>query len=135
MYRDAIPVVVRNHIAEEEFNKDTYVRIFKASDKVYASNQGPDPKPPVAAVTAANQQEVAAASFSKNKKNKNKGGAHLTNQIRQPQPRIRLTTRVSKARGVTEPLGMLQLKVTTSATSIISGGLMRTSVQLRGNVQ
>ena len=74
MYRDAIPVVVRNHIAEEEFNKDTYVRIFKASDKVYASNQGPDPKPPVAAVTAANQQEVAAASFSKNKKNKNKGG-------------------------------------------------------------
>ena len=66
MYRDAIPVVVRNHIAQLSFNKDTYQQIFTISDQVFDSNQAPDRRPAVAAVETqqANPPEVAAASTS-----------------------------------------------------------------------
>ena len=39
MYRGALPVVVRNHIAELEFNKNTYKQIFKKSDQGFDSNK------------------------------------------------------------------------------------------------
>ena len=38
MYRENLPVVVRNHVAEMHFNKDTYKDIFTTSDKVFDSN-------------------------------------------------------------------------------------------------
>ena len=43
MYREALPVVIRNHIAEMEFTKDTYKEIFKKSDQVFDSNQSSQP--------------------------------------------------------------------------------------------
>ena len=33
MYRDALPVIIRNHIAELPFNKDTYLQVFAKSDQ------------------------------------------------------------------------------------------------------
>ena len=79
MYRDAIPVVVRNHIAQLSFNKDTYQEIFTISDQVYDSNQAPDRKPAVAAVdTYQNPPEVAAASIPSSRRgggaNRGRGG-------------------------------------------------------------
>ena len=67
MYRDALPVVVRNHIAEQQFNKDTWKKIFTTSDQVYASNQASEPRGAAAVASidtsrpppASNQPEVA----------------------------------------------------------------------------
>ena len=39
MYREQLPITVRNHIAELSFNKNTYKQVFTTSDKVHASNQ------------------------------------------------------------------------------------------------
>ena len=76
MFREKLPIVVRNHIAELAFNKDTYKAIFTKADQVWDSNQASDPMPsrPVAAVTAqaSTQNEVAAMQKNKNQKNKNK---------------------------------------------------------------
>ena len=62
MFREALPVVIRNHIARMKFDKDTYLSVFEAADLVYSSNQGAEPA--VAAV--ASSPEVAAVSV-KNK--------------------------------------------------------------------
>ena len=65
MFREALPVVIRNHIAQLEFNKDTYLQIFKICDQVYDSNRSEDPRS-VAAVSVTNTTpEVAATSFNK----------------------------------------------------------------------
>ena len=62
MYREALPVVIRNHIAEMEFNKNTYKQIFQKSDQVYDSNKSTQPvKGTVAAVSSHAGTEVAAA--------------------------------------------------------------------------
>lgn len=85
MFRDALPIVVRNHIAELQFNKDTYKTIFTKADQVFDSNQASEPIQPrqVAATSlpASQQtgQEVAAVQRSgqnqsgKNKNNQNRG--------------------------------------------------------------
>ena len=86
MFRDALPIVVRNHIAELQFNKDTYKAIFTKADQVFDSNQATEPIQPrqVAATSLpASQtagQEVAAiqkgqnqSNKSKNNKNQNRG--------------------------------------------------------------
>ena len=75
MFREALPVVVRNHIAQKSFNKDTYKEIFKIADNVWDSNQAPEPLPTrqVAAASA----EVAAVQKSQggqSQKNKGQGG-------------------------------------------------------------
>ena len=67
MYRESLPVIVRNHIADMTFSKDTYKEIFKKSDQVFDSNQNSDPRNQavVAAVqksTSPTQNEVAATS-------------------------------------------------------------------------
>ena len=43
MYRETLPVVVRNHVAQLSFNKDTYKQIFTISDQVHSSNQSSQP--------------------------------------------------------------------------------------------
>ena len=87
MYRDAIPVVVRNHIAEMEFNKDTYRQVFLKSDQVYDSNKSTQPVR-AAAVAATSVQptvqsnadpEVAAVKPPRKPKN-NKGNNANTQQ-------------------------------------------------------
>ena len=83
MFREALPIVIRNHIADMPFNKDTYEAIFDKADQVFDSNRGPEPLRQVAAVSASNSQaqsqpknEVAAVQKPKNQsqgqKNKNK---------------------------------------------------------------
>ena len=76
MFREKLPIVVRNHIAEEKFNKDTYKRIFKKADQVWDSNQASEPLPgrQVAAVVSASgsSPEVAAVQRNGQFKNKNK---------------------------------------------------------------
>ena len=76
MYREALPVVIRNHIADMDFNKTTYKAVFQKADQVWDSNQVSEPVQarPVAAATVSTTQEVAAVQ-NKNqsqKKNKNK---------------------------------------------------------------
>ena len=62
MYREAIPIVIRNHIAEMTFNKDTYKQILQKSDQIYDSNQSSNPVKgaAVAAVSSSQEPEVAA---------------------------------------------------------------------------
>ena len=74
MYQEALPVVIRNHIAEMEFNKDTYKKIFQKSDQIYDSNKPSQPPRGGAAVaavvTAEEPPEVAALKPQK----ANRGG-------------------------------------------------------------
>ena len=79
MFREQLPVVIRNHISEMKFSKDTYRAIFAKADQVWASNQAAEPTPSrsVAAVTAPapaaeGSSDVAAVSFKNKGKNKNK---------------------------------------------------------------
>ena len=84
MFREALPVLVRNHIADLTFTKETYKEVFKKADQVWDSNRAPDPLPTkqVAAATANSSpktQEVAAVQRNgqggqKPKKNKNQSG-------------------------------------------------------------
>ena len=64
MYREALPVVVRNHIAEMKFTKETHKEVFKKSDQVFDSNQSSQPirgsSASVAAVGNSSTSEVAA---------------------------------------------------------------------------
>ena len=81
MYREAIPVVIRNHIAELQFNKDTYKQIFQKSDQVYDSNKTTQPVrgATVAATSAQPKQnstlepKVAAVKSPRPPKKNNKG--------------------------------------------------------------
>ena len=76
MFREALPVVVRNHIAEMSFNKDTYKAIFTKADQIFDSNQGAEPLPPSTrsvAATDTNNTSVAAVQKSQKNKKNNKG--------------------------------------------------------------
>ena len=81
MYREKIPIVIRNHIAKETFDKDSYARIFETSDQVWASNQGSEPPgmdKTVAAVStskssSSSDPEVAAISKNRNSNRSNQG--------------------------------------------------------------
>ena len=74
MFRDQLPIAVRNHIAEKPFNKDTYKEIFKTADQVFDSNSGSEPLPQqqVAAVAAAVQKSQKGQNSQKNKNQNNK---------------------------------------------------------------
>ena len=80
MFRENLPVVIRNHIAEQTFDKDTYKQIFAMADKIHTSNQAAEPpalaRPTVAAVKAeqAATANVAAVAPRKPQRNKNAGG-------------------------------------------------------------
>ena len=72
LFRDALPIAVRNHIAQKPFNKDTYKEIFKIADQVYESNKGTEPLPQ--RQVAAAQPEVAALrNQGGSRQNKNRG--------------------------------------------------------------
>ena len=76
LFREKIPIVIRNHLADMAFNKDTYEAIFDKADQVWDSNRGSEPLPnrQVAAVVASQtvQGEVAAVQKNGQTKNKNK---------------------------------------------------------------
>ena len=59
MFREKIPIIVRNHISDMIFNKDTYETIFDKADQVFESNKGSEPVGQVAA-TVVQTTEVAA---------------------------------------------------------------------------
>ena len=67
MFREKLPIVIRNHIADLPFNKDTYRDVFKKADQVWDSNRDSEPRPTVAAVkvdqTTESGGDVAAVSF------------------------------------------------------------------------
>ena len=90
MFRESLPIVVRNHIADLPFNKDTYREIFKKADQVWDSNRASEPLPSqVAAVATAPATTVAAVQKNnggqKNKKNKNKNGQNQSGQSQSGQ--------------------------------------------------
>ena len=74
MFRESLPVVVRNHVADLPFSKDTYKEVFKKADQVWDSNRAAEPLPnqQVAAVKApTSSAEVAAVQ--KPKRNRGQG--------------------------------------------------------------
>ena len=82
MFRESLPIVVRNHVADLPFTKDTYREVFRKADQVWDSNRASEPLPSrqVAAVAAPapSGQDVAAIQRNKGQngqsgKNKNKG--------------------------------------------------------------
>ena len=86
MFREALPVVIRNHIAQLQFNKDTYQNIFTICDQIHDSNQGPDPsRGQVASVSAAPpkpQPEVAAVATQRRPRNNNRGNSNPNSNAR-----------------------------------------------------
>ena len=68
MFREALPVVIRNHIAQLTFSKDNYLQIFTICDQIYDSNRDSEPAGQVAAVITNQPQpstpEVAATTTS-----------------------------------------------------------------------
>ena len=98
MFREKLPIVVRNHLAESPFNKDTYKAVFTKADQVWDSNRASEPvlTRPVAAMSGdskkasqtSSQNEVAAVQRGQNgqggkkdkNKNKNQNQAQNTNQ-------------------------------------------------------
>ena len=67
MFREALPIVVRNHICKKKFNKDMYKEIFNEADKVWESNRSSEPlavKPMAAVVSNTSSSEVAAVQKS-----------------------------------------------------------------------
>ena len=84
MFREKIPIVIRNHIADMPFNSDTFEAVFDKADQVWDSNQSEEPLPQrqVAAIAPASkgsstQSEVSAIQRNKGgqngQRNKNKG--------------------------------------------------------------
>ena len=75
MFKEKLPIVIRNHIARMTFNQTTYQEIFDAADHVFESNKGAEPRgiptSVAATTTTATSPEVAAVS-SKNKNNTNR---------------------------------------------------------------
>ena len=45
MFREKIPIVVRNHLADMTFDKDNYEAVFDKADQVSESNKGSEPLP------------------------------------------------------------------------------------------
>ena len=95
MYREQLPITVRNHIAELSFNKDTYKQVFTTSDKVHASNQSTQPVRATTLAAVSHQPaqnsaaEVAAVTGARNKNQRNNkgggGGAQKPNNTANPQ--------------------------------------------------
>ena len=83
MFREKIPVVIRNHIADMPFDHSTYEAVFDKADQVWDSNSGSEPlsTPQVAAATKAGAPAEQAAiqrpqrqnGQGRNQRNKNKG--------------------------------------------------------------
>ena len=78
IWRRSLPQVVRNQIADMDFNKDTFLAVFDKADNVWASNKASTSV--VSALTkstaTSSDPEVAAISNKKNKNNKpNRGGS------------------------------------------------------------
>ena len=74
MFREALPVVVRNHIAEMTFDNTTYLKVFAKADQVFDSNQAGDPmanKAPSATVASVDPEVAALTAKNKGSKNKN----------------------------------------------------------------
>ena len=72
MFREKIPIIIRNHIADMPFNKDTFEAIFDKADQVFDSNRGSEPldTPQVSAVVrsapvASSTPEQAAVQSQK----------------------------------------------------------------------
>ena len=84
MFREKIPIIVRNHIADMPFNKDTYETVFDKADQVWDSNRGAEPVVPTTAAVAVETSEVAAVK-SQYKNNKNKNQQNNKNQNKNGQ--------------------------------------------------
>ena len=89
MFREELPTVIRNHISDMTFNKDTYREIFAKADQIWASNKGADPAPvKVAAISGdSNNASVAAVSVGRGKNRRqprnSQGGAQNNSQRNQ----------------------------------------------------
>ena len=66
MFRENLPTVIRNHVSEMTFTKDTHKAIFQKADQVWASNQASEPaavaRPTVAATAVATASAAKPAS-------------------------------------------------------------------------
>ena len=61
-----LPLQVRSHVADMEFNKETYQSVFESADKVFLSTKATELSAGVAAIAApqvVDTPEVAATSF------------------------------------------------------------------------
>ena len=70
MFREKIPIIIRNHIADMPFNKDTYESVFDKADQVWDSNKGSEPLTQNQVSAIESTSEVAAVQKSQNNKNK-----------------------------------------------------------------
>ena len=123
MFREALPVVIRNHIADMSFNKDTYKEIFARCDKIYDSNQDqPVRGASVASVTSTptNSGEAVVAAVNKpprrNKGNQgsNGSGSSGSNKPSSPAPKPAKAenkgTRHATAKGDSDKLCKMHFK-------------------------
>ena len=88
MFRESLPIVVRNHIADLPFTKDTYRDVFKKADQVWDSNRAAEPLPSrqVAAVVASTKpQEPSVAAIQRKNQNGQGGQGNKNGQNKNQQ--------------------------------------------------
>ena len=86
MFRESLPIVVRNHIADLPFTKATYKDVFKKADQVWDSNRSAEPLPSSQVAAVSKPNEVAAVQKNKGQnKNRGQGRGQGKNQNGQTQ--------------------------------------------------
>ena len=81
MFREKIPILIRNHLADMKFNKDTYEQIFDKADMVWNSNRSAEPQQAALSSesTKSVSNEVSAVQRS-GQRNKNQNSQRNKNQ-------------------------------------------------------
>ena len=77
MFREQMPIVIRNHLSEMTFSKDTCKSVFAKADQVWASNNSsePNPRPSVAAIQSEQPEaETAAIGRGRGTQSRGRGG-------------------------------------------------------------
>ena len=119
LFREKIPVTIRNHIAQLEFNKDTFTQIFDIADQVYASNQVGEPAVAAVKVSSDETQEVAAINKNKGRnssgKNQNQNQRNQNQNKNQNQSQSK-PSRHATAKGADDKLCKIHFKFGVNAT-------------------
>ena len=89
-----LPLQVRSHVANLEFNKDTYKTVFASADKVYLSTKATEVSAGVAAISAPQPQDAAQVAAVRGGRPRGRGGrggrggGRGGGQNRQPKPSV-----------------------------------------------
>jgi hypothetical protein len=71
MFREKIPVLIRNHLADMTFNVDTYEAIFDKADQIWNSNRGSEPQQAAVSSDSAKSSATEVSAIQRRGQNQN----------------------------------------------------------------